>query len=76
MRLTLLEDELLDVWREDKDPVHLLKDITSTLSGHLDFSNPAHDDMIDFATHLKLSEAFSGQTKKKSDTPVLYHAAA
>lgn len=55
-----LEDELLRAWREtNKTTNQKIAKIATVMSRHLSFDNPNHDDLMDMATHVKLSDALA-----------------
>ena len=75
-----LEDELLRAWRENNKTVNeKIAKIANVMSKHLSFDNPNHDDLMDMATHVKLSDALTQpsnntitaptQSRKRSTVP-------
>lgn len=55
-----LEHNLLKAWREDTTDVRAkIGKLADVLSEHLSFEKAEHDDLMDLATHVKLSSALA-----------------
>ena len=69
-----LEDDLLRAWRESNKTVNeKISKIANVMSDHLSFENPSHDDLMDMATHVKLSDALTRPRKNTKTVPARSH---
>ena len=63
-----MEEDALDAWRNPEPGTDAIKNITGAIEEHVDYTDAAHDDIVDFITALKLANLKIGTPSRSTKT--------